>query len=128
MAFKKAAAPPLAELQNLINGVAKNIVDKVYGPQGPVWGTQFSDLEEVAVQVGQALSKQMLDQALQRQAAEAAPVEDQVCPTCQGPLNGGDPEPRIVQTRVGDAEWKEASTFCPRCRRDFFPSVEASGD
>jgi hypothetical protein len=128
MAFEKTAAPPLAELQNLINGVAKNIVDKVYGPQGPVWGTQFSDLEEVAVQVGRAISQQMLDQALQRQSAEAAPVEDQVCPTCQGPLKEGEPEPRIVKTRVGDAEWKEPSTTCPRCRRAFFPSIEASGD
>jgi hypothetical protein len=128
MAFKKTAAPPMAELENLINGVAKNIVDKVYGPQGPVWGTQFSDLEEVAVQVGRAISRQMLDQALQRQAAEAAPVEEQVCPTCQGPLKEGDPEPRIVQTRVGDAQWKEPSTTCPRCRRAFFPAVEAPGD
>ena len=128
MSFKKTAAPPVAELHNLINGVAKNIVDKVYGPQGPVWGTAFSDLEEVAVQVGQALSRQLLDQALQRQASEALPAADQVCPTCQGPLQPHEAEPRIVQTRVGDAEWHEPSSHCPRCRRAFFPSVETPGD
>jgi hypothetical protein len=100
MAFKRTAAPPMSELQNLINGVAKNIVDKMYGALGPVWGTQFSELEEVAVQVGRALSRQMLDQALQRQAAEAAPVEEQVCPTCQGPLKEGDPEPRMYSARL----------------------------
>jgi hypothetical protein len=128
MAFKKTAAPSMSELQNLISGVAKNIVERVYGPQGPAWGTQFSDLEELAVQVGQTLSRQMLDQALQRQADEAAPAEDQVCPTCQGPLKPGEPEPRIVMTRAGDAEWKEPTTACPRCRRAFFPSVEAIGN
>ena len=105
MAFKKAVSPSVAELQNLLDGVAKNIVDRVYGPQGPVWGTQFSDLEEMAVQVGQKVSQRIIDQALQRQATEAVLAEDQVCPKCQGPLIPGDPEPRIVQTRVGDAEW-----------------------
>lgn len=76
MAFQKTAAAPLAELQNLMNGVAKNIVDKVYGPDGPAWGSRFSDLEEVAVQVGQAVARRMLDQALQRQAAAAVPAAD----------------------------------------------------
>ena len=128
MAFKKLVAPTVSELQNLIGGVAKNIVEKVYGPQGPAWGTQFSEIEDLAVQVGQTLSRQLLDQALQRQAAETAPAEEQVCPSCQGPLKPGDPEPRIVMTRAGDAEWKEPSTTCPRCRRAFFPSVEATGD
>jgi hypothetical protein len=128
MAFKKADSPSVAELQNLLEGVAKNIVDRVYGPQGPAWGTQFSDLEEMAVQVGQKVSQRIIDQALQRQATEPVLAEDQVCPKCQHPLIAGDPEPRIVATRVGDAQWKEPSASCRRCRRDFFPSVEASGD
>lgn len=128
MAAKKNVAVGVAELQNLIHGVAKNFVERVYGPQGPAWGTQFSDLEELAVQIGQAVSRQMLDQALQRQAAEPAPAEDQVCPSCGDPVACGDPEPRIVTTRAGDAEWQEPHTHCPRCRRSFFPSVEAAGD
>ena len=117
MAFKRTSSPPVAELQNLLNGVAKNIVDRVYGLHGPAWGTQFSDLEELAVQVGQRVSQQILDQALQRQAAEPVLEEDRVCPTCQRPLKPGDPEPRIVQTRVGDAEWKEPSAARHSCRR-----------
>jgi hypothetical protein len=128
MAFKKSPPPPVAELQNLLNGVAKNVVEKLYGPKGPVWGTRFSDLEEAAVQAGEALSRQILDQALQRQSAEAAPVEDQVCPECRGPLKEGEPFPRVVQTRVGATEWTEPCTTCRRCRRDFFPSVEATGN
>jgi hypothetical protein len=128
MASKKTVKPQVAEMQNLINGVAKNFVDKVYGPQGPAWGTQFNDLEELAVQIGQAVSRQMLDQALQRQAAEPVPAEDQVCSSCGQPVASGDPEPRIVTTRAGTAQWQEPQGYCPRCRRSFFPSVQAAGD
>ena len=128
MAVEKQVAPPVAEMRNLIQGVAKNFVDRVYGPHGPEWGTQFSDLEELAVQIGQAVSQQMLDQALQRQANEPVPARDQVCPTCRGPVQPRDPEPRIVTTRAGEATWQEPQSHCSRCRRAFFPSVEAAGD
>ena len=128
MAVTKQDAPPVAELQNLIQGVARNFVEKVYGPQGPVWGTHFSDLEELAVQIGQAVSRQMLDQALARQAAQAAPAADQVCPSCGRPGKPGDPEPRNVLTRAGETHWLGPQSHCPRCRRSFFPSVETPGD
>ena len=128
MAAQKQVAPPVAALQNLIHGVAKNFVEKVYGPQGPAWGTSFLAIEDLAVQIGQAVSRQMLDQALQRQAAEPVPPEDQACPSCQRPLASNPPEPRIVMTRVGDAQWQEPHYYCPHCRRSFFPSVTAAGD
>lgn len=128
MAVKKNVAPPVAELRHLIQGVAKNFVDRVYGPQGPQWGTRFSDIEELAVQIGQAVSQQMLDQALQRQADEAVPATDQRCPSCGGAMQSREPEPRIVTTRAGDAAWQEPQSHCPGCRRAFFPSVETAGD
>jgi hypothetical protein len=128
MATKKKVAPGVVELQNVIHGVAKNFIEKVYGPQGPAWGTQFSDIEELAVQVGQAVSQQMVDQALQRQAAERVPAADQVCPGCGQRGQAAEPEPRVVTTRAGEAHWQEPHCYCPRCRRSFFPSVEAAGD
>lgn len=127
MTTDKADAPSLDALHNLIQGVAKNIVEKLYGPHGPHWGTRFSDLEELAVQVGRAISCQLLDEALRRQATESPPAEDQLCPSCRGPLTTGQPEPRIVTTRVGDAQWSEPQSTCPRCRRAFFPPVETTG-
>ena len=39
---------------NLIQGVAKHFLRKVYGPEGMPWGTKFSELEELAVQIGRA--------------------------------------------------------------------------
>jgi hypothetical protein len=127
MAAEPIATKQVAELRHLIQGVAKNFVERVYGPQGPQWGTQFSDLEELAVQIGQAVSRQMLDQALQQQAAQPVPTPDQVCPSCQQPAAPADPEPRVVQTRAGQTHWLEPHHYCPRCRRSFFPSVQAAG-
>lgn len=128
MAAKPIATKQVDELRPLIHGVAKNFMERVYGPQGPAWGTQFSDLEELAVQIGQAVSQQMLDQALQRQAALPVPAEDRLCPACRQPAACGDPEPRIVTTRAGEAQWQEPQSYCPRCRRSFFPSVQATGN
>jgi hypothetical protein len=128
MAAKSIATKQVAELRHLIKGVAKNFVDRVYGPQGPEWGTLFVDIEELAVQIGQAVSREMCDQALHQQATEPVPVPDQVCPSCGQPLEAADPEPRIVKTRAGDAQWQEPHRHCRHCRRSFFPSVEALGD
>ena|SRR5215207_6339435 len=127
MAAEPITTKQVDELRHLILGVAKNFVARVYGPQGPEWGTQFNDLEELAVQIGQAVSRQVLDQALQQQAAQPVPTPDQVCPSCQQVTRPADPEPRVVQTRAGHTHWLEPHHYCPRCRRSFFPSVPAAG-
>src|SRR5262245_5831308 len=128
MAVGPIAPKQVDELRHLIEGMAKNFADRVYGPQGPEWGTQFADIEELAVQIGQAVTRQMCDQALQRQAARPVPAEDQVCPDCGRPTASADCEPRVVLTRAGDVHWQEPHQHCRRCRRSFFPSVEAAGD
>jgi hypothetical protein len=122
----KVAIP--AEVRAVIAAAAKNLATHLYGPEGPAWGTSFVDLEELAVQVGQAVSTQLLDQALQRQASQPVPDPDTACPRCRGRLEQVDPEPRVVATRAGDTSWREPHRYCRRCRRSFFPSVEAAGD
>jgi len=111
-----------------LEGVAKTLIEKLYGPDGPPWGTTFEDLEELVVQLGQTVSRELLRQALQKQAAGPVPAEKQRCPGCQQPPQLSDPEPRILATRIGDTAWNEPSAYCPRCRRSFFPSVGESGD
>lgn len=117
-----------AELENLLRGVAKQLIHRVYGPEGMPWGTKFADLEELAVQLGQAVSESMIDQALVRQAA-AVPVEVNTCGACGTPLDPtAGTEPRAVATQVGTARWEEPKRHCPRCRAAFFPSVPGAGD
>lgn len=126
MATKKSATSEVAHLQHLIEGVAKNFVERVYGPEGMPWGTQFTELEEIAVQIGRAVSREMCQQALQRQAdhVPAPPA----CPGCGQPAEPAEPQPRLVTTRAGATRWQEPQSYCRPCRRAFFPSVEESGD
>jgi hypothetical protein len=128
MAANPLATKQVAELRHLIEGVAKNFVDRVYGPEGPAWGTSFTDLEELAVQIGQTVSQQMLQHGLQRQASQSVPAENRVCPSCSQPVESAEPEPRLVATRAGEVPWLEPHSYCPSCRRAFFPSVDAAGD
>jgi hypothetical protein len=131
MARKKKVPPVVEEVQPYLEGVAKSLVDRIYGPNGLPWGTKMSELEDVVLAVRQALSEEMLAQALERQAAtaEPLPVTYRQCPKCSGAVDmAPDPEPRNVQTRAGEAEWDEPHRYCRKCRQAFFPSEQKSGD
>ena len=130
MAFTKRASPALDEVRPYLNGVAKHLVDRLYGPSGPKWGTKLTEIEDLLVAIQDVIGEQMLQQTLQRQAdpkIAERPPEYQRCPGCEGTMLAEDPEPRVVQTRAGEAEWQEPHAFCRRCRRAFFPSVEEPG-
>ncbi len=116
-----------AELENLLQGIAKQLIHRVYGPEGMPWGTRFADLEELAVQLGQAVSQSMIDQAVARRAA-VVPGEADSCPACGTPLDPAETEPRVVATQVGTARWEEPKRYCLKCRAAFFPSVPGVGD
>lgn len=125
MAWTRKARPEVAEQQVFLDGVAKNLADKLYGPAGPPLGTSFVDLEEVAVQLGQAITRELLNRSLARQAESTA---ETMCPTCQSESLAREPEPRTLTTRAGPVDWDEPRRYCPRCRRSFFPSVPRVGD
>jgi hypothetical protein len=131
MARKKKVVPAAVEpVQAYIEGVAKSLVDRIYGPNGLPWGTKLAELEDVVVAVRDALSENMLAQALERQAqsAEERPEPFRQCSGCDGPVDAKpDAEPRNVLTRAGEAEWDEPHCYCRKCRRSFFPSEQESG-
>jgi hypothetical protein len=130
MAKRKRVAPVVEKVEPYIDGVAKSLVDRLYGPDGPPWGTKMTELEDVVLAVREALSEKMLAQALARQAdtAEQRPEPFQKCPGCQRPVaSRPDPEPRDVQTRAGTATWDEPHCYCRQCRRAFFPSEPEPG-
>jgi hypothetical protein len=121
------AADPI---RPLIEDLAKELVDRLYGQHGPAWGTKLTDIEDTVLAVRQVLSEKMLDEALSRQASTAQNRPDpfRCCPTCGREVQTKDPDPRIMATRAGEAEWLEPLTNCPKCRRSFFPSEQKSGD
>jgi hypothetical protein len=130
MVQNKKATPEVDKELAYIKGVAKSLVDRIYGPAGLPWGTKFTELEATVAAVREALSEEMLQQALSRQAAQAErPPEYDVCPDCGRPTRAGDsPQPRRLQTGAGDAVWAEPKTRCQKWRRDFFPSEQEFGN
>ena len=129
MARAKQRTPQVEEVRPYVEGVAKNLVDKLYGPDGPAWGTKPTEIEDLLLAVRAVLSERMLADALARQAATQArgPTQYRHCPGCQQPLVCADTNERVVETRAGDAEWAEPEGYCDRCRRSFFPSVQGPG-
>lgn len=145
MARTPKLVPQVVPVENYLNGVAKSLVDRLYGPAGPAWGTRLTAIEDTVLAIRQHLSEQMLQQALQRQAdaVEQRPAEYRDCPSCgegvepkpaasragtgTGPDTATDaeppPEPRRLETGGGDVQWHEPECYCPRCRRSFSPSV-----
>lgn len=112
-----------------VEGVAKNLIEKLYGPDGPPWGTPLTEIEDLFREVHAVLGDRMLHDALARQAGayDQSPPVYHLCPGCQQPLACDDTHERIVQTRTGEACWAEPEGYCNRCRRSFFPSVEEPG-
>ena len=133
MGRKKQRTKEVENVRAYIEGVAKNLADKLYGPKGPVWGTKLSEIDDLCLEVREILSERLLKLALERQAAahgEQTDSQFRVCPSCQRPLDWDPQEAqeRIVQMNAGKAEWAEPEGYCNRCRRSFFPSVTQSGD
>ncbi len=141
MARAAKATTVVDEIQNYLNGVAKSLVDRLYGPNGPAWGTRLSELEATVVAIRQHLSERMLHDVLQRQAAtvDERPEAFRACPSCgqavervpaPAPAPSTDsppPDPRRLDTLGGAAQWHEPECYCRKCRRSFFPSVQEFG-
>jgi hypothetical protein len=129
MARSKQCTPKVEEVRSYVEGVAKNLIDKLYGPDGPAWGTTLTEIEDLFVAIREVLGEKMLADALARQAAAHAQgaLPYHTCPGCQQPLACADTNERIVATRAGEAAWAEPAGYCDRCRRSFFPSVEEPG-
>ena len=131
MARKKKVVPAVVQpVEPYLEGVAKSLVDRLYGPDGLPWGTKLEELVDTVDAVRQLLTEKMLAQALDRQAQSASrPAPFVKCSGCGGAVEDKpDAEPRNVQTRVGEATWDEPHGYCRKCRQAFFPSEQESGD
>jgi len=105
-----------------LRAAAKNVLHHAYGPDGLPWGTRFADAEDLAVQVGDLLTREILQAACQGQAARPRPDDLTACPSCAGPLEARPARQRTLRCRRGALAWDEPTGYCTRCRRAFFPS------
>ena len=129
MARTAKVTQELAKVRPYVRGMAKKLVDDIYGPAGAPWGTRLTELEELYNAIREELSADCLNLTLERQAATERPPAYEACPGCRGAvIMQADGELRLMTTESGVAEWKEPETYCRKCRRSFFPSVAKSGD
>lgn len=129
MAAAKKHTLLVEEVRPYVEGVAKNLVEKLYGPEGPPWGTKLSQIEQLLLELRDVLTEKILAEALARQAATQAqrPAAYRCCPSCPQPLSCDEVEPRLVHTEAGEAQWQEPQAYCRKCRQAFFPSVGQPG-
>lgn len=97
----------------------------LYGEKGcPVWGTKFTEIEALAMSVGEELSRRMMAAAAGNQTAELLP-DCLVCDGEQAQLVG--PQERSLETEAGAVRYSTPKAYLPKSRRAFFPSGEGSG-
>ena len=123
---KEMAAQKAREVKEEIRQFAKQLREKVYPEGHPEWGTPFSDIEELGVQIGDAVFREFTEQSVSKQA-EAAAEREHRCPSCGGPVEAREPEPRPLLTRRGEIAWEEPQAYGGKCRKAFFPSVAKFG-
>ena len=115
-------------MQRRIQGISVELCREMYGEDGcPPLGTRFTQIEEEAVTVADAISLEVMKNLLAKQA-EQVPQAALPCPDCGGPCERGDED--IGQkrlTRRGDVEWSEPEYHCTKCRRSFFPGDRRPG-
>ena len=121
MAHTADPAAVVVDQETLIQGVAKHFLQKVFGPEGMPWGTKFSDLEELTVQIGQAVSRSMMDQALAGQA-QAVPAERSRPVGSAGPPSNPVPRPNHGPSppRWGRFTGSSRKRYCPTMSGGFF--------
>ena len=99
--------------------------DRMLGSDGQNGLVTFEQREERACELGDALTRRLLEEHLAADDA-ADPGEQADCSICGRPVPCQSPkdvelEKRQVQTRRGPVDFERAACRCEPCRRVFFP-------
>lgn len=122
----KDIARQTAEFQDQVARYARELSAEMF-PEGLPEGMTFTDLERAAVELGNEVSRSVIEA---RAGARARSDDDRPpanCPECGGPLQEGPRRQRGLTTTRGGVTWTERTQRCPRCRRAFSPSRPSDG-
>ncbi len=85
----------------------------------------ITQIEDKAVEIGDAVMAKMMELSLQSQTAIDS---QQCCPSCGRIGHRKGNRDRILQTRRGDVRMEEVEYHCSACRQSFFPDVQTIGN
>ena len=119
MPFTKSQSDDPSDLRDMAYGWGKVVSRRAYGDEGPGLDIDFDSIESLAIDMGQAVIKGAIEEALKTQWKLLG--DHQPCPGCARtcPVTKA---PRTIQVRGGAVQYDEPVCHCPACRRDFFPS------
>ena len=102
MANRRTAMTP--EMQERLRGMAAELRRLMYGEQGcPEWGTKFVKIESDGMAVGKELSRLLMEQAVDEQAAKMPADALQADEEVQGAGREATP----LQTEAGVVAWDQ---------------------
>jgi hypothetical protein len=81
----------------------------------------FVELEELACEIGDEVTRQLMAGQLVERGHEVATGGSQPCPDCGQSCCRAETEHRQLDSLRGTIEYDEPAFHCPTCRRDFFP-------
>ena len=116
------------KMQRRILEMSVELCREMYGEdECPPLGTKFSQIEDDAIAVADAIGREVMQNLLARQAARVARAA-LPCPDCGGPCERVEEDTGQKRlTRRGDVEWSEPKYYCTKCRRSFFPGDRQPG-
>lgn len=121
---KKSEAP--SAFDAMVKRFAEELVaERVSSGHINLKTASFRTIEQLSHDIGKRVAQQLGQQFTGQQCGELY-SDDYNCPVC-GLECEAIKHPRIVETVDGPAEIIELKSFCPQCRRNFFPCAEHHG-
>ena len=116
----KDAAQLHAEFQARLGQFARQLQREIF-PDGLPEGMTFSELEDMAVAVGNEVGRELIENQLRTRPQVDPPKQTTLRPRCGGPLRQGPVQTRQPTTTRGQVTWTETSRKCTRRGRAFSP-------
>ena len=123
--MSRISAQELQQRRREFQEQAGRAFDQMLGSDGLNGLVTFAQREERACELGDALTRRLLEEHLQADDL-ADPGVEVNCPVCNRPVRCDSPEQaemqgRELRVRRGKVEYERAARRCTHCRRVFFP-------
>lgn len=87
----------------------------------------FVELEQLACEIGDEVTRQLLNGQLTERSQEVAAAPSQPCPDCGQSSSQSELRHRELDGLRGTIEYDDPAYHCPSCRRAFFPGSRLHG-